>query len=143
MKLAAWLISLFILSVPISADAADRSAPTQPALRISVLASGKILINGKENSLPEIKQALEKTRNDKGAVWYYRENPRAEPTSQAMEVVNLSSRTSCRSAFRANQTFQITSMKRVSRNRGNSGYRILLYHDLTANSFHRIQTTTR
>ena len=89
MKLVAWLISLFILSVPISADAADRSAPTRPAFRISVLASGKILINGRESSFPEIKLALEKARNDKGAVWYYRENPRAEPSPQAMEVVKL------------------------------------------------------
>lgn len=89
MKGVAWLISLFMLSVPISADAADRSAPTQPALRISVLASGKILINGRENSLPEIKQALEKARNVKGSVWYYRENPRAEPSPQAMEVLEL------------------------------------------------------
>lgn len=54
-----------------------------------MLASGKILINGRESSLPEIEQALEKTRNDEGTVWYYRENPRAEPSPQALEVVKL------------------------------------------------------
>jgi hypothetical protein len=71
------------------ADGADRSAPAGPALRISALASGRLLMNGKETSLSEIKKALGKAKDDRGPVWYYRENPQSEPPPQAMEVVKL------------------------------------------------------
>jgi hypothetical protein len=89
MRLPAWLIGLAILSICSGAHAAERNAPATPVLRISALASGKILVEGKESSLPAVKQALEKATKENATVWYYRENPSAEPPPQAMEVVKL------------------------------------------------------
>lgn len=89
MKMPAWMLSLVIFPLLFSAHAAERNTPAAAVLRISALASGKILVEGKESSLPAVKQALEKARNDNGTVWYYRENPSSEPSPQAMEVVKL------------------------------------------------------
>jgi len=65
------------------------TAEKNPVLRISVLASGKILLDGKESSLPEIKQMLGKARSEKAVVWYYRESGKGEPPQQAREVIQL------------------------------------------------------
>jgi hypothetical protein len=89
MKMPAWMMSLVIFSICSGAHAAERNAPAAPVLRISALASGKILLEGKETSLPAVKQALEKATKENGTVWYYRENPSSEPPPQAMEVVKL------------------------------------------------------
>jgi hypothetical protein len=60
-----------------------------PILRLSVLASGKVLLEGKESNIPEIRKALEKTKASGGVVWYYRENGKDEPPSQAMELIEV------------------------------------------------------
>lgn len=64
-------------------------AENNPVLRVSVLTSGKVLLDGKESNLPEVKKALEKARSEKGVVWYYRESGKGEPPQQAMEVIEL------------------------------------------------------
>lgn len=89
MKSISWMAGLFIFMLSFCAEGAERGARTPSVLRISALGSGKLLLNGKESSLAEIKTALEKARDDKGIIWYYRENPRSEPPPQAMEVVKL------------------------------------------------------
>jgi hypothetical protein len=60
-----------------------------PVLRISALASGRVLLNGNEGTLPDVKKALEKAKSEKAVVWYYRENGKGEPPQQAMEVIKL------------------------------------------------------
>lgn len=60
-----------------------------PVLRISVLTSGRVLVNDMESSLSEIKKALGNAKSEKVAVWYYRESSRGEPPPQAMEVLKL------------------------------------------------------
>lgn len=60
----------------------------EPAVRLSVLTSGKVLLNGRESNFSEVKKALEKTKSEKGVVWYYRENG-GEPPPQAMEIIKL------------------------------------------------------
>jgi hypothetical protein len=62
---------------------------TNPVVRISVLTSGKVLVDGKESNLSEIKKALGRARSEKAAVWYYRESGKGEPPPQAMEVIKL------------------------------------------------------
>jgi hypothetical protein len=81
------LISLLLLYLPL--HAADMKTHKNPVLRIRVLTSGKVLLNGKEGNLPDVKRALEKARSEKTVVWYYRESNKGEPPQQAMEVIQL------------------------------------------------------
>ena len=87
MKILATISAFFLLCFPLYA--ADMKKEKSPVLRLSVLASGKILLEGKETSVPEIKNALEKTKAKNGVVWYYRENGKGEAPPQAMEVIKL------------------------------------------------------
>lgn len=70
MRLAGF-ISVLLLYLPL--HAADMKTDKNPVPRISVLISGKVLLNGKESNLPDIKKALEKAQAEKAVVWYYRE----------------------------------------------------------------------
>jgi hypothetical protein len=81
------LVSLLLLYLPL--HAADMKTDRNPVLRISVLTSGKVLLNGKESNLADVKKALEKARSEKAFVWYYRESGKGEPPQQAMEVIKL------------------------------------------------------
>jgi biopolymer transport protein ExbD len=88
MKHVAGLISLLLLlHVPLYA--AEMKTEKNPVVRLSVLTSGKVLLNGKESNLPDVKEALEKARSEKAVVWYYRESGKSEPPRQAMEVIKL------------------------------------------------------
>lgn len=57
MRLAG-LVSFLLLCLPL--HAADMKTDKDPVLRISVLTSGKVLLNGKESSLPDVKETLGK-----------------------------------------------------------------------------------
>jgi len=87
MKILAAVYAFFLFCFPL--HAADIKTEKSPILRLSVLASGKVFLEGKESSIPDIRKALEKTKANKGAVWYYRENGKGEPPPQAMEVIKL------------------------------------------------------
>ena len=71
------LIGVLLLQVPIYT--ADMKAEKNPVLRISVLISGKVLLDGMERSLSEIQKVLDKAKSDKAAIWYYRESSSGEP----------------------------------------------------------------
>jgi len=58
-------------------------------LKISVLASGAILADGKPADLPQLEQLLSGTKENKGTVWYYREAAGGEPPRAAKSVLNL------------------------------------------------------
>ena len=81
------LITLLLLCVRLYA--ADMKVEKNPVLRISVLTSGQILLDGRETNLAGIKKALEKARSEGAVVWYYRESGKGEPPKQAMEVIKL------------------------------------------------------
>ena len=57
--------------------------------KVSALASGKLLLNGQAANLATIEVEFKKLKNNNGGVWYYRENPQAEPPPQAMAVIEL------------------------------------------------------
>jgi hypothetical protein len=58
-------------------------------IRISVLASGEILLDGNAAQLSGIKDALRRADRKADSVLYYRESPQAEPPPQAADVMNL------------------------------------------------------
>jgi hypothetical protein len=87
MKILIAISTSLLLCFPLYA--ADLKTGKNPILHLSVLASGKVLLEGKESNLPEIKKALGKTKADKGGVWYYRESGKGAPPPQAMEVIKL------------------------------------------------------
>src|SRR5215469_2309533 len=59
------------------------------ALKVSVLASDELLLDGNPITLPELAQAMEQAAKVKAAVWYYRDNAQDHASSLAMEVVRL------------------------------------------------------
>jgi hypothetical protein len=65
------------------------SAQPSPVARVSALASGKLLLNGSPAELAVIEAEFQRIKKSQGAVWYYRENPQAEPPPQAMAVIKL------------------------------------------------------
>jgi hypothetical protein len=60
-----------------------------PVAKISVLASGKLLLDGSPTTLTAIDEALQKLQTQHGSVWYYRENADSEPPAIATDVINL------------------------------------------------------
>jgi hypothetical protein len=79
--------TLLVSCLPL--HAADMKTEKNPIVRLSVLATGRVLLEGKESNLSEVRKALGKAKAEKGAVWYYRENGKGEPPPQAMEVIKL------------------------------------------------------
>ena len=57
--------------------------------RVSALASGGLLLNGKPADIRMIDAAFQQLKTSKGAVWYYRESAQAEPSPEAMSVIKL------------------------------------------------------
>jgi hypothetical protein len=82
LKLLATLLILLSLGVP--ALAAETVA------KVSVLSSGKVLLNGKATTLAALDTALSALAASKGVVWYYREAAdAAEPPAAATQVIEL------------------------------------------------------
>jgi hypothetical protein len=69
--------------------AEEADSPRRRIIRISSLASGKILLDGKEATIADVRRALEQAKSKKGPVWYYRESGKSEPPPQAVEVFKL------------------------------------------------------
>ncbi len=57
--------------------------------KVSVLADGRLLLNGLASNLAEIDVEFQRQSSEHGVVWYYRESTQAEPPPQAMEVMEL------------------------------------------------------
>ncbi len=56
-------------------------------IKISVLASGNILLDGQEADSQQLDAAIEKARQEQGQVWYYREAAGAPPSAQAQALI--------------------------------------------------------
>jgi hypothetical protein len=66
---------------------AGAAAQGRPVARVAVAASGAVTFDGRPVSLPELRSELESLARWKGEVWYYRENPAAEPPPEALAVI--------------------------------------------------------
>ncbi len=60
-----------------------------PILKVSVLVSGAVLLDGEPVSLEGLGEKLESAKADRPVVWYYREAAGGEPPAQAMQVMKL------------------------------------------------------
>jgi hypothetical protein len=58
-------------------------------LKISVLSTGSLLLDGEPVSLTELASSLEQAAKAGATVWYYRQNASGEAPPQAMEVMRL------------------------------------------------------
>ncbi|MCA9730549.1 MAG: hypothetical protein H6696_12195 [Deferribacteres bacterium] len=90
------MIKLFVLTVLLILTGCSQQKETEEQLKnseiymkISVLQSGSILLNGKESTLEQVEQELIELKARKGSVWYYREVGQEEPPNEAMEVIKL------------------------------------------------------
>ena len=81
-----WAIAL---CMPFLRFAAEKNSLETPVTRISVLASGKILLDGKEATIAEVRRALERVKAKRRTVWYYRESGKGEPPAHAIEIFKL------------------------------------------------------
>src|SRR5687767_9477660 len=62
----------------------------EPVAKVSVLSSGKVLLNGNPTTLAALDAALGVLAASKGVVWYYREAAEAvEPPAVSMQVIEL------------------------------------------------------
>ena len=80
-RLAAIIVGMTVLATSAGAE--------PPLAKISALASGKTLLNGKPSDLTALEREFERLQKLKGEVWYYRENAQAEPRPEAMAIIKL------------------------------------------------------
>jgi hypothetical protein len=74
------LVLLCVASLPAGAE---------PVAKVTVLASGTVLLDGQPTTLQALEERFKLLQATKGAVWYHRENPAAEPPPQGNAVVQL------------------------------------------------------
>jgi hypothetical protein len=53
------------------------------------LQSGKILIDGRESNIAQVKTRFKKLKSEGGTVWYYREAGQQKAPPEAMQVIKL------------------------------------------------------
>jgi hypothetical protein len=58
-------------------------------LKVSILATGELLLDGQPVTLPALEQALGQAPKDDTVVWYYRENAVGDPPAVVAEVMKL------------------------------------------------------
>ena len=61
-----------------------------PIIKIGILQSGMMLMNGTEATIDQVEKRLAQLKTEGGSVWYYREADQdGEPPPEAMQVLNL------------------------------------------------------
>jgi len=71
----------------IALTVATATTAAQPVAKIRVFANGSFEVNGRKVSPAALDEALRAHAAQSGVVWYYRENPLAEPHPNADIVV--------------------------------------------------------
>ena len=61
--------------------------PNAPVLKISVLADGRIAIDGVLATMDSLRVSLKRLAEQKGVVWYYREAGQGEGPHESTEVI--------------------------------------------------------
>ena len=59
---------------------------TEDAIKVTVLSSGAILLEGKTITLGELEDAFKSAKQRNAPVWYYREAAASEPLPEGMRV---------------------------------------------------------
>jgi hypothetical protein len=79
-----------LLFLPLLAMAENNSMHLEKTiLKISVLSTNRVLLNGIEVAPNELFEALSEAEKLNGVVWYYRENPGEEPPPAASQVIQM------------------------------------------------------
>jgi hypothetical protein len=68
-------------------DPPNEVSMTENVARVRVSADGRIILNGNDASLEDVREAFAGLAKDGGVVWYYREAADAKPHPNAMLVV--------------------------------------------------------
>ncbi len=80
------LLAIFLIFLGAGASA----VAAEPVAKVSVLSSGKVLLDGKPTTMAALDAALGSLAASKGVVWYYREDAEAaEPPAASIEVIEL------------------------------------------------------
>lgn len=66
-----------------------QAVAARPVLKISVLISGVVLVNGERTMLPLLEPELVALKARGGEVWYFREGTRAYPGPNGMKLFGL------------------------------------------------------
>jgi len=61
--------------------------PSEPVLKVAVMADGRITVNGAPATMDSLRESLKKMSQQKGVVWYYREAGRTEGQPEAKQVI--------------------------------------------------------
>lgn len=80
------LIAIAVIGVVLFMSPAQAQ---EKVAKVSALFSGKLLLNGQPANLATIESEFKNLKSNNGGVWYYRENPQAEPPPQAMAIIEL------------------------------------------------------
>jgi len=83
------LAGLALVGCSQQAEPKTESQPTGPVAKVSVLQSGKILIDGTESTIAQAEQRFTTLKSEGGSVWYYREAGQQEPPPEAMQIIKL------------------------------------------------------
>ncbi len=77
------LLSMALLLV-ILLNSSSYAKTTPMIAKVSLSHTGEIQLNGKNVSFKKLTNYLQLIKNNKGIVWYYRENPEAKPSARAL-----------------------------------------------------------
>jgi hypothetical protein len=61
--------------------------PNAPILKISIMADGRIVVDGNPATVDSVRSSLKRLAEQKGVVWYYREAGQTEAPPEAAEVM--------------------------------------------------------
>jgi hypothetical protein len=78
-----------LVAVLVVAICCVSSALGAEIIKVTVQASGTVLLDGKPTMLPALEERFKALKATNGSVWYHRENPAAEPPPQGTAVVQL------------------------------------------------------
>ena len=62
-------------------------SPNAPTLKISVMADGRMTVDGSPATIESVRVSLKRLAEKKGVVWYYREAGQAKAPPESSEVI--------------------------------------------------------
>jgi hypothetical protein len=62
-------------------------SPSAPTLKITVMADGRITVDGSPATIDSVRVSLKRLAEQKGVVWYYREAGQAKAPPESAEVI--------------------------------------------------------